>query len=198
MKKKYSQDEINNILMSKKLDDFYLAIVENKGELLTDEEYKEIKEKEISYDNSKEMVDDLINTINSDKDLKDYTEELMKVLFSVSQIRNSAILTIIDDQIYDIANIKFIDLNRNKIIHYDNLSNYYTNKNARVKIFSKEEIPGLNENTALIDVDSEENIHSYENSYMKQNENDDLTDKFLVEVKGKPYIFKKNNNKRLN
>ena len=191
MKKKYSQDEINNILMSKKLDDFYLAIVENKGELLTDEEYKEIKEKEISYDNSKEMVGDLINTINSDKDLKDYTEELMKVLFSVSQIRNSAILTIIDDQIYDIANIKFIDLNRNKIIHYDNLSNYYTNKNARVKIFSKEEIPGLNENTALIDVDSEENIHSYENSYMKQNENDDLTDKFLVEVKGKPYILKK-------
>ena len=192
MNKKYSQDEINNILISKKLNEFYLAIIENRGELLTDEEYQEIKGREISYDNNdKEKIDELVNTINSDDNLKNYTDELIKTLFSVSRIRNTAILTMIDDEIYDIANTKFINLKRNKIINYDNLTNYYSDKNARVKIFTKEEVPGLNENTALIDVDNEKIIYAYEIMHINQNENDDLSNKFFKEIKENPYTLKK-------
>lgn len=40
MKKEYSKDEVlNQLILSKKLQEFYLAIIENRQELLTDEEY---------------------------------------------------------------------------------------------------------------------------------------------------------------
>ena len=42
MNKKYTQEELNQILLSKPLNEFYLAIIENRQELLTDEEYDEI------------------------------------------------------------------------------------------------------------------------------------------------------------
>lgn len=45
MTKKYSQEELDQILLSKKLNEFYLAIIENRQELLTDEEYEEIVRK---------------------------------------------------------------------------------------------------------------------------------------------------------
>ena len=38
MNKKYSQEELDQILLSKKLNEFYLAIIENRQELLSDEE----------------------------------------------------------------------------------------------------------------------------------------------------------------
>ncbi len=38
----YSQEELNQILLSKPLNEFYFAIIENRGEPLTDEEYEKI------------------------------------------------------------------------------------------------------------------------------------------------------------
>lgn len=35
MTKKYSQEELDQILLSKKINEFYLAIIENRQELLT-------------------------------------------------------------------------------------------------------------------------------------------------------------------
>ena len=39
---KHTQEELNNILLAKKLNDFYLAIIENRDVILTDEEYAEM------------------------------------------------------------------------------------------------------------------------------------------------------------
>ena len=64
MTKKYSKEELDQTLLSKKLNEFYLAIIENRQELLTDEEYEEIirKDKNI-YGDNKEEVEDLINKV---------------------------------------------------------------------------------------------------------------------------------------
>ena len=44
MNKKYSQEELDQILLSKKLNEFYLAIIENRQELLRSEERRVGKE----------------------------------------------------------------------------------------------------------------------------------------------------------
>ena len=114
MIKKYSQKKINQILLTKQLNEFYLAIIENRQEILTDEEYTEtINREKISYgDNIEKEVDSLLSTIKANNHLKDFKKELMKILYSASQIRHLAILTFIDDNVYDIGNAKFVNLKR--------------------------------------------------------------------------------------
>ena len=59
MDKNYLQEELNQILLSKKLNEFYLAIIENRQELLSDEEYEEIvrNDKNIYGDNKEQVKD---------------------------------------------------------------------------------------------------------------------------------------------
>lgn len=193
MTNNYTQDEINRILIQKNINDFYIAIIENRGEMLTDEEYNEIasKDKTIFGDNKKE-VENLINEIKTNEQLKNYVPDMMKLLFSVAQVRHLAILTMIGDDVYNIANAKFEDLKRNKIIRFDNLTSLYNEKNARVKYFTPKEEPQLTQNTVLIDVDDESIIHNYENKYINQEESEDLTFDFFKKFKDEPKTLKKN------
>ena len=88
-------------------------------------------------------------------------------------------------------NTKFIDLKRNKIICYDNLTNYYNEKNTRIKVFTKNEINELKSDTALLDIDDVSIINSYEKSHLNQKNSDDLTANFISETKSKIYTLKK-------
>lgn len=192
MNKKYSQEELNQILLSKSLNDFYFAIMENRKELLTDKEYDEIsKRNKIICGDNKEDVEDLFEKTQRDEHLKDFSSHLMRLIYSLAQVRHMAILTVIDDDVYDIANAEFVDLRRNKIIHYDNLINYYNETNARIRLFTPEEEPQLTQKTALVDVDDELIAYSYENAHIHQEESKDLTNSFLDEVKGKPNTLKR-------
>ena len=156
MTNNYTQDEINRILIQKNINDFYIAIIENRGEMLTDEEYNEIANKDKTFfGDNKEEVENLINEIKTNEQLKNYVPDMMKLLFSVAQVRHLAILTMIGDDVYNIANAKFEDLKRNKIIRFDNLTSLYNEKNARVKYFTPKEEPQLTQNTVLIDVEDE-------------------------------------------
>ena len=66
MNKKYSQEELDQILLSKKLNEFYLAIIENRQELLTDEEYEEISRRDkIIYGDNKDEAEDLFKKVVS-------------------------------------------------------------------------------------------------------------------------------------
>ena len=192
MTKKYSQEELNQILLSKPLNEFYLAIIENRQELLTNEEYDGItkREKTIHGDNKCE-VEDLFKKIQTDKHLKDFYPDLMRVMYSLAQVRHMAILTIIGDDVYDIGSAKFEDLKREKIIHYDNLANYYNETNARIRFFTPEEEPQLQQRTVLIDVDDESIVQAYEIAHIDQEESKDLTNSFFDEVKRKPYTLKR-------
>ena len=192
MTKKYSQEELDQILLSKKLNEFYLAIIENRQELLTDEEYEEISRRDKTiYGDNKDEVEDLFKKVETDERLKDFAPDLMRVIFSLAQVRHLAILTMVDDDVYDIGSAKFEDLKRNKIIRFDNLTTLYDESNARVRYFTPEEEPQLTQRTVLVDVDDESIIQAYENEHIHQEESEDLTSDFFTEVKGKPYTLKR-------
>lgn len=193
MSKKYSQEELDQILLSKKLDEFYLAIIENRQELLTDEEYDEITRRDKTiYGDNKEEVEDLFKKVQEDERLKNFAPDLMRVMFSLAQVRHLAILTMIDDDVYDIGSARFEDLKRNKIVHFDNMTTIYNESNARTRYFTPEEEPQLAQKTVLMDVDDESIIQAYENTHIHQEESEDLTSDFFNEVKGKPYTLKRN------
>ena len=192
MNKKYSQEELDQILLSKKLNEFYLAIIENRQELLTDEEYEEISGRDkIIYGDNKDEAEDLFKKVQTDERLKDFSPDLMRVIFSLAQVRHLAILTMIDDDVYDIGSTKFENLKRNKIVHFDNLTTLYNESNARVRYFTPEEEPQLTQRTVLVDVDDESIIQAYENEHIHQEGSEDLTSDFFTEVKGKPYTLKR-------
>lgn len=192
MNKKYSQEELDQILLSKKLNEFYLAIIENRQELLTDEEYEEISRRnKIIYGDNKDEAEDLFKKVETDERLKDFAPDLMRVIFSLAQVRHLAILTMIDADVYDIGSAKFENLKRNKIIRFDNLTTLYNESNARVRYFTPEEEPRLTQRTVLVDVDDESIIQAYENEHIHQEESEDLTSDFFTEVKGKPYTLKR-------
>lgn len=192
MNKKYSQEELDQILLSKKLNEFYLAIIENRQELLTDEEYEEISRRnKIIYGDNKDEAEDLFKKVKTDERLKDFAPDLMRVIFSLAQVRHLAILTMIDADVYDIGSAKFENLKRNKIIRFDNLTTLYDESNARVRYFTPEEEPRLTQRTVLVDVDDESIIQAYENEHIHQEESEDLTSDFFTEVKGKPYTLKR-------
>ena len=194
----YSQEKINQILLSKQLNEFYLAIIEHKGDLLTDEEYETIIRRDDNIYNSasKEDIDDLVDKFKTNEKLKGFIPELMKMVYSLSQIRHIALLTMIDGEIYDIANVEFVDLQRNKIVHYDNFAKYYDKNNSRIKCFTPEEVPLLQQKTVLVDVDDESIIQTYEKEHINQAESEDLTSNFYAEVNGKSYrLSRKSSNK---
>lgn len=192
MTKKYSQEELDQILLSKKLNEFYLAIIENRQELLTDEEYEEISRRDKTiYGDNKDEVEDLFKKLETDERLKGFAPDLMRVMFSLSQVRYLTILTMVDDDVYDIGSAKFEDLKRKKIIRFDNLTTLYNESNARVRYFTPEEEPHLPQRTVLVDVDDESIIQAYEDAHIHQEESEDLTNDFFIEVKGKPYTLKR-------
>ena len=190
--KKYSQTELNQILLTKNLNEFYLTIVENRNEILTDEEYDEMLKREVVIDEElPESVNKLINEIKTNEELKQVGPDLMKIIYGFLQIRHLAILTMIDGDAYDIANAKYEDLKRNKIICFDNLTKFFNDANARVKIFTPEDAPMLTENLALLDVDDTTIIQTYEDEHIKQDASEDLTAEFLNKVLGKTRTLKK-------
>ena len=192
MSKQYSQEELNQILLSKPLNEFYLAVIENRGDFLSDEEYEKITRRDdnVYTGASKEEIDSLFNYIQEDEKLKEYVPDFMKTVYSLAQVRYIAVLTIINDDVYDIANSEFVDLKRNKIVHYDNFVNYYDETNARIKFFTLDEEPQLKQKTVLVDVDDISIAYTYEQAHINQEESEDLTSSLFAEVKGNSYKLK--------
>lgn len=149
------------------------------------------------YGDNKDEVEDLFKKVETDERLKGFAPDLMRVIFSLAQVRHLAILTMIDDDVYDIGSAKFENLKRNKIVHFDNLTTLYNESNARVRYFTPEEEPQLTQRTVLVDIDDESIIQAYENEHIHQEESEDLTSDFFTEVKGKPYTLKRNNDKKM-
>ena len=196
----YSQEEFNQILLSKPLNEFYLAIIENRGTMLTDEEYEKITKRSeniVYMEDSKKEMDSLFEHFQKNTKGKKSLSDIMKVVYSLTRIRHMAILTMIDNEVYDIANTEFLDLKRNKIVHYDNFANYYDETNARVRFFTEEERQQrqLKQKTVGMDVDDQSFIYRYEKAHINQKDSKDLTLDFFASVKGKPYtLFRKPNN----
>ena len=182
----YLKEGLNEMLLGKSLNDFYLVIIENRGNLLTDEEYEKIVNSKVVYtDASKEDIDDLANCFQA----KGLPKEAMKIIYSIARIRHMGILTMINDMVYDIANMEFVDLRRNQIICFDNLANYYDDLNARVRFFTPEEEPQLRQKMVLLDVDDQSKIYEYESAHVNQKDSEDLTSRFLALAKDKTQVL---------
>ena len=181
-----TKEELEKKILEKSLDDFYLVTIENRQQLLTEEEYEAIIKRGTIVGENAEEVEDLIDRVKEDKRIKGYDDDFLRAMYSLTSIRHAAIITMIDDEVYDIGNIQFVDLKRNKIVHFDRFTDFYSKDNARLKYFTPEEEPQLTEKTLLMDVDDESIIMAYEDAYVKQGDSVDLTRKFLDEVKGKP------------
>ncbi len=180
----YSQEDINQILLTKKIEDFNLAIIEHRKDILTNEEYEKITGSDITYTGvSKEEIDSISKKYQDNEKLKNRASDFMRLIYSLGRIRRMVLLTTIGDEVYDILNSEFVDLKRNKIICYENLTNYYDDTNARTKLFTPEEEPQLKEKLVLLDADDPSRIQGFETNHINQKENKDLTRSFLSNLR---------------
>jgi len=185
MTKEYSKEELERKLLEKNLEDFYLVTIENRQQLLTEEEYDAIVKNSAIVGDNVDEVEDLIDKVKNDKRMKGYTDDFLRAIYSWASIRHLAIVTMIDDEVYDIGNIQFIDLKRNKIVHFDRFTDFYSKDNARLKYFTPEEEPRLTEKTLLMDVDDESIIMAYEDAYVKKDDSTNLIKKIFDKIKEK-------------
>ena len=207
-----SKKEVDKILLEKPLSDYYFAVLENRGCALRDEEYERIVGSETPIfhsDFSSKEVDDFFGclfqyddrlksvffgSLLDNKTPQEGVDDALKYLSSIGvQIRRPAILTVVDNRVYNICNQRFVDLGREMIICYDNLTNYYDESNARLRYFSYDENKELSEATVLLVVDDPEIIYAWEDTHVSQEESSDLSKDFLDQFRGKAYTLSNKN-----
>ena len=173
MEKKYTQDELNKILLSKELGDFYFAIIENCG--------VEIQNAEL---NSK--LEGLMDGIINDGYVKDFFTTVSEIVDGIVNKRYLGIVTVIDNDVFDIGTQEFVDLDKSKIVHFDNLKTFFDDSTARLTCVTQEELPALNGDTVLLEVTDDSIIPLYEAIYVLQPEDDDVTEDLIKASKGRP------------
>lgn len=189
MKKEYSQEEINEILLSKSLDEFYMAIVQKKDNP-SDETYP-IYSPSLLDKESKEMM----NRVNeAEKLAADYDASgmlagilstLKDFMWSTAKLKAEMIITMIGDQLYSLSERSFLDLNSWEILHYEPVTNYYDDTNVRIKICTPEEDPNLCEDCVVLDGDDDSYYNQYGDEMLARRDLSDVTADFLREVSQK-------------
>ena len=189
MKKEYSQEEINEILLSKSLDELYMAIVQKKDNP-SDETYP-IYSPSLLDEESKEMM----NRVNeAEKQIADYEANgmlegilstLKDFMWSTAKLKAEMIITMIGDQLYSLSERSFLDLNSWEILHYEPVTNYYDDTNVRIKICTPEEDPNLCEDCVVLDGDDDSYYNQYGDEMLARRDLSDVTEDFLREVSQK-------------
>ncbi len=180
-----TRKEINDIILSKKLSEFYIATLES---VFTKSDYNAYGKRRVVYgeDNknsvaTKDMIDALFNSSE---------EECYALLESIlgenGLTRRVTVITLIDGNIYDIVNSRFVSDNQ-KIIHYGNILKYFSENEISVGLISPYEVPGYEEETACIELDDEVMFiyEDYVNKHFSQKESEDKKEEFMREVKNK-------------
>jgi len=173
----YSQNDLNSNLLSKSMSDFYIVALRKKTLAKSDMEILD----QSRLDN--QVDGDVLSTLKKNRE---FANLLMKI--NVMSIRSSGVVTLVNDQLYDIANCEFVDLNREEIIYYSNLTNILDESEVKLSIFTPRDFPSLKENTVLLDVIDENAMNNLNNALelcRKNADDSDLTEQFLNELKGK-------------
>ena len=191
-----NQEKINQILLSKNLNEFYYAVVENRKTPLNDEDMAFITKK---YDNDKVDFSESAKSLEAETILENsnnnkIANSLARLVFGMfASIKRVAILTMVDGEFYDLSKDEYIDFKREKIVSYDKLINYYDDTNARIRRVTQEDLkkyPSLTPdeiNNVLLEYDDSSIYREYEEAHIYSNESDDLTFDFLNEVNGKSH-----------
>ena len=179
MDKEYFQDEINEIVMSKDISEFYIAIIDSKR--MSDEELYDTL---ISKATSEEEIEELKDLYNSAKVLKISLYDLFCELMGQSNEKSLAILTMIDDRIYNVPKGGFLDTDKTQIIHYEPLNNYIDYNQFSFTVVDAGINPEITEDTVLLAVTREQSeiLKNYYEKNSKQEEEYDLTEDFIEEA----------------
>lgn len=189
----YTKEEIDQIILSKDLDEFYFAIFEKKRKfkLISDQELKELRGENVKYIGaSKEKVDTVYEKAKEldEKSQRNMAETIMKLIYTMSQTRLSAIITMIDNDIYNIATPtgpEKINLDEYKIINYENLTNYYDESTCKIRYVTAEDDPRIKGRIVSLDTTNDNLFYDYANRTVRQKQSKDLTQKFKEEVSKK-------------
>lgn len=167
----YTQEMINKALEQKDLNELYFGIVEYRGNA------KDIIEREKG--NYNYTTGNLLGKFA--KMLQLLKKDGLMVGAFNTRITRPVIITMIDDNIYDIANKMFIDPTQYKLLKYDCLTDFYSETNCRLKYFTPKEVSSLTERTILIDVDDNGKIFdAYNRAYSNPKDLvDDVTEEFI-------------------
>lgn len=179
MDNEYFQDEINEIVMSKDISEFYIAIIDRKK--MSDEELYDILSRNAT---SEEEIEELKDSYNSAKILKMSLYDYLFELIGQIDEKSLAILTMIDDRIYNVPKGRFLDTDKNKIIHYEPLSNYLDSDQFSFIVVDAGINPEITEDTVLLAVTREQDeiLSNYYEKHSKQEESYDLTEDFIEEA----------------
>ncbi len=188
MEKEYSQEEFNQILLEKGIDEFYIAMIEATSEL-NDQELdaivEQVKKGNVNYSGGSLLERMLFKKIVGSKN--EAIRSAMKQVLANQRTKQGVILTMVGSKVYNIASLdqESIDLTRKRIVAYDNMANYYTKESAHLRLTREGEIKGLDHVICLFDIEDEGPINAYWDSHRTQEEDTDLTQEFLKEAKNK-------------
>ena len=181
---KYTRQELNEILLSKKVEDFYFVITQDVSDnLRSDEEAEEMLTKG-------EMTEETVDKLSSLSDQLSSMlpginkNDLNSLLLFACEVNHKRVVTKIDDEtLYDVATLRFISLNKEKIVRFNNASEFYTNDNARPKLFNPKELQGLvSEDSVALDYDDVSSVSNYSQYAYESYPDVDLTEEFIKAI----------------
>ena len=196
MKIDYTTEEINDILLSKNLNDYYFAILSRKPLNFTKKDYTErIQHNPFIPKDVKEALEEISSIDLGGKSLlKEKLEELKYKLLGLCVKENRwGIITVINGRIYDTVTSEFIDPEKFLIGRYENITNFCSEDNARPKLFHPgDEDLELTCDTVLLDFDDLSTLEKYGETYIKTEYFEDLAPRFIEEYNtSKKYTTKK-------
>lgn len=181
---KYTRQELNEILLSKKVEDFYLCISQEiRNDFPSEEETNEMLENcKMSNETSENWaeVSDAFSQLFTGVGASD----LNRLLLALSDVNHKPVIVKLDDEtLYDVSTFRYIDLNKEKIVRFNNLSEFYTNENARPLLFQPDRLGGLvDEPSVTVDYDDLTALEDYEKYAFQSYDGVDLTEEFIKTI----------------
>ena len=178
----YTNEQLNEILLTKKVEDFYFVITQDiRDELLSEEDALKIFQ-------DGEMSNETKNNLNETSDVLTSLfgfgdSDITRFLASLCDVNHFRVVVRIGDLLYDVSRLAYVDLSKEKVVRYDSLSKYYNNDNCRPMLFPVEELNGLKtEPSVTLDYDDLKENNQYQKFAYDDYTGIDLTEEFKKEI----------------
>ena len=175
-------EQLNEILLTKKVEDFYFIITQDvRNELLSEEDALKIFQ-------DGEMSNETKNNLNETSDVLTSLfgfgdSDITRFLASLCDVNHFRVVVRIGDLLYDVSRLAYVDLSKEKVVRYDSLSKYYNNDNCRPMLFPVEELNGLTtEPSVTLDYDDLKENNQYQKFAYDDYTGIDLTEEFKKEI----------------
>ena len=175
-------EQLNEILLTKKVEDFYFIITQDvRNELLSEEDALKIFQ-------DGEMSNETKNNLNETSDVLTSLfgfgdSDITRFLASLCDVNHFRVVVRIGDLLYDVSRLAYVDLTKEKVVRYDSLSKYYNNDNCRPMLFPAEELKGLStEPSVTLDYDDLKENNQYQKFAYDDYTGIDLTEEFKKEI----------------